>query len=201
MAYGDFTLEDIELKFGVKNRTGRLFPSATPLEPSDKLKEALLLAAELPVRSEKARSETIVFPLLVELRSRNDKFFTIYSGDILTADEASGLRGECDFILAKDIGSFSISYPIIQIVEAKKNDLDIGVPQCAAQLIGARVFNQKKGVPLDKLYGCVTTGNEWMFMQLEQDLLIDTKIYYLNEINALMGVFQSIIDYYKQIIP
>jgi hypothetical protein len=201
MAYGDFTLEDIEQKFGVKNRTGRLFSPTTPLEPSDKLKEALQLAAELPVRSEKARSETIVFPLLVELRSRNDKFFTIYSGDILTADEAAGLRGECDFILAKDIGSFSISYPIIQIVEAKKNDLEVGVPQCAAQLIGARVFNRKKGVPLDKLYGCVTTGNEWMFMQLEQDLLIDPRIYYLNEINELIGVFQSIINYYKQIIP
>jgi hypothetical protein len=201
MAYGDFTLEDIELQFGIRNRTRQLFPSITPVEPGEKLKEALQLAAELPVRSEKARSETIVFPLLVELRSRNDKFFTIYSGDILNADEEKGLRGECDFILAKDIGSFSISYPIIQIVEAKKNDLEIGVPQCAAQLIGARVFNRKKGVPLDKLYGCVTTGNEWMFMQLEQDLLIDTRIYYLNEVNELLGVFQFILDYYKQIIP
>jgi hypothetical protein len=47
----------------------------------------------------------------------------------------------------------------------------------------------------------VTTGNEWMFMQLEQDLLIDTRIYYLNEINELLGVFQFILDYYKQIIP
>lgn len=67
--------------------------------------------------------------------------------------------------------------------------------------MGARVFNRRKGVPLDKLYGCVTTGNEWMFMQLEQDLLIDPRIYYLNEINELIGVFQSIIDYYRQIIP
>lgn len=201
MAYGDFTLEEIELRFGVRNRTGRLFPLVTPVEPSEKLKEALQLATELPVRSEKARSEAIVFPLLVELRSHNNKFFTIYSGDVLNADEEKGLRGECDFILAKDIGSFSINYPIIQIVEAKKNDLEIGVPQCAAQLIGAKVFNQKKGVALDKLYGCVTTGNEWMFMQLEQDLLIDPRVYYLNEINQLLGVFQCIIDHYKQTIP
>ncbi|CAA9243584.1 MAG: hypothetical protein AVDCRST_MAG56-1552 [uncultured Cytophagales bacterium] len=201
MAYGDFTLEEIELRFGVRNRTGRLFPLVTPVEPGEKLKEALQLATELPVRSEKARSETIVFPLLVELRSRNNKFFTIYSGDVLNADEEKGLRGECDFILAKDIGSFSISYPIIQIVEAKKNDLEIGVPQCAAQLIGAQIFNRKKGVTLDKLYGCVTTGNEWMFMQLEQDLLIDPRVYYLNEINELLGVFQCIIDHYRQTIP
>lgn len=201
MDYGDFTLEEIELRFGVRNRTGQLFPLVTPVEPGEKLKEALQLATELPVRSEKARSETIVFPLLVELRSRNNKFFTIYSGDVLNADEEKGLRGECDFILAKDVGSFSINYPITQIVEAKKNDLEIGVPQCAAQLIGAQVFNRKKGVALDKLYGCVTTGNEWMFMQLEQDLLIDPRVYYLNEINQLLGVFQCIIDHYKQTIP
>ena len=200
MAYGDFTLEEIEQKFGIKNRTRRLFEPMLPIEPSEKLKEALQTAAELPVRSEKAKSETIVFPLLIELRNRNNKFFTIYSGENLNADEEKGLRGECDFILSRDIGSFSISYPIIQVVEAKKNDLDIGVPQCAAQLIGARIFNQKKGVALEKLFGCVTTGNEWLFMKLEQDLLIDTRVYYLNEIDELVAVFQSIIDYYKETI-
>jgi hypothetical protein len=198
MAYGDFSFEDIEQKFGIKNKVRRLFDDFQPIMPSERLIEALEMANELPVRSEKAKSETIVFPILIELRKLNNKFFTIYSGDNLNADEAQGLRGECDFILSKDIGSFSINFPILQIVEAKKNDLELGIPQCAAQLIGAKIFNERKGVFLDSIYGCVTTGNEWVFLKLETDILIDNRIYYLNEIGEILAVFQQIIDYYKE---
>ena len=197
MAFSDFSLEDLEFKFGIKNYTAKLFDNIESLEPSQNLEDALQLAAELPLRSEKAKSEAIVFPILVEVRNRNDKFFTIYSGDILNADESRGLKGECDFILAKDVHSFSINYPIIQIVEAKKNDIDLGVPQCAAQLLGAKIFNEKKGVQLEKIYGCVTTGDEWLFMKLENDLTVDEQKYYLVEINKLLGIFQQIIDFYK----
>jgi hypothetical protein len=198
MAYGDFSFEDIEQKFGIKNKVKRLFDDFEPIMPSERLIEALEMAKELPVRSEKAKSETIVFPVLIELRKLNNKFFTIYSGDNLNVDEAQGLRGECDFILSKDIGSFSINFPILQIVEAKKNDLDLGIPQCAAQLIGAKIFNERKGIFLDSIYGCVTTGNDWVFLKLENDILIDNRIYYLNEIGEILAVFQQIIDYYKQ---
>lgn len=198
MAYSDFTLEKLEQQFGIKNQMIPLFNNIHPLEPSDKLKEALQLARELPIRSEKAKSESIVFPILVELRQKNNKFFTIYSGDNLNADEEKGLKGECDFILTKDTHSFNISCPIIQIVEAKKNDLEIGVPQCAAQLLGAKIFNEKRGVILDTVYGCVTTGDEWLFMKLEQDLIIDTRKYYLNEIGELLATFQAIIHYYQE---
>ena len=145
MAYIDFSFDEIESKFGIKNKVKRLFDNLPPLKPSSSLKYALDMAAELPIRSEKAKSESIVFPILVELRHRNQNFFTIYSGDNLNVDNAQGLNGECDFILAKDVGSFSINYPIFQIVEAKKNDIDLGVPQCAAQLVGAKFFNEKKG--------------------------------------------------------
>ena len=82
-------------------------------------------------------------------------------------------------------------------MEAKKNDVELGVPQCAAQLIGAKIYNEKKGIHLAKIYGCVTTGQEWLFMVLEDDLVkINTKLYYLNEIENVLGVFQCIIDYY-----
>jgi hypothetical protein len=137
--YGDFTLSDLESKFGIRNQRRRLFNAIVPVEPSEKLKAELLEIEEMPIRSEKAKSEWIVVPILKELRQRNDKFFTIYSGENLNSDEARGLKGECDFILARDTGSFDISFPILQIVEAKKNDLEVGVPQCAAQPLGARV--------------------------------------------------------------
>jgi hypothetical protein len=200
MAYSKFTLDSIEKKFGLQNQVVSLFKNTKKVEPSDWLKNSLQIANELPVKSEKARSETIVFPILVELRNRNEKYFTIHSGDTLTADKKLELDGECDFILSKDTGTFNISFPIFQMLEAKKNDTELGVPQCAAQMIGAKVFNEKKGVKLEKVYGCVTTGKEWLFMKLEDKIYIDKKTYTLDNVDELLGVFQSIIDYYKSSI-
>ena len=201
MAYTDFTLKDLHTKFGVQNRVEPLFQPLLPIAPSEWLQTMLAKSSQLPVRTEKAKSEMIVFPLLLELRDRNANFFTIYSGDTLNADESKGLKGECDFILAKDTGTFDINLPIIQLVEAKKNDLEIGVPQCAAQMVGAKVFNKNSGYDLEFIYGCVTTGDEWLFMRLNNDIVIDRRKYYLNELGELIAVFQHIIDYYKQALP
>lgn len=113
MAYDDFTFDTIDERFGIKNRAGQLFGPITPLLPGEWLQNALITARELPLRTEKAKSELIVLPVLLELRARNDKFFTIYSGENLNASSELGLNGECDFILTKDVGSVSINYPIV----------------------------------------------------------------------------------------
>ena len=169
-----------------------------PLPISADLQKALARARELPIRTEKARSEWIVAPILLELRDLTNSFFTIYSGDNLNADEGAGLWGECDFILTKNTGTFDINYPILSVVEAKKNNIEIGIPQCAAQLVGAKIFNQKKGVIISTLYGCVTTGDDWVFMRLaDNELVIDTRKYYLVEIGELLALFVDIIDQYK----
>lgn len=201
MPYSKFTLDLIAQRFGIQNQVVRLFENTPKVAPSDWLINSLQIAQELPVRSEKAKSEAVVFPILVELRNRNDKYFTIHSGDILNVDEKQELEGECDFILSKDIGTFNINFPIFQLLEAKKNDTEIGVPQCAAQMIGARLFNEKKGIKQEKVYGCVTTGKEWLFLKLEDKIYIDKKTYNLENIADLLGVFQTIIDYFKHVSP
>ena len=197
MAYTDFTLQEIKEKFKVINQRVRLFPSVKSVKPSERLKNDLIDAQTLPSRTEKAKSELIVSPVLKEVWRKNASYFTIYSGEILNADAANGLNGECDFILAKDIGAYSINYPIIQIVEAKRNDLDLGVPQCAAQMIGAKLFNKRQGTEIETIYGCVTTGDEWLFMKLNSELEIDNHVYYINKLSEILGVFQHIIEYYK----
>jgi|AntRauTorckE5430_2_1112549.scaffolds.fasta_scaffold31747_2 hypothetical protein len=195
-SYSHFSLEDISNQFGILNKRQRLFDNIIEIPPSDWLNNSLSIAEELPIKSEKARSEMIVVPILVELRKLNNKYFTIYSGETLTADAEKGLKGECDFILAKDTGSFNINTPIIQVVEAKKNDVEIGIPQCAAQLIGANIYNQQRNTNLEQIYGCVTTGDIWQFLKLENnEILIDTRRYYLGNVAELLGVFQQIITY------
>lgn len=200
MAYKDFTLSDLREKFQIENKVVDLFDH-TKLRlilPSELLSQQLQEAQELPIKSEKARSELIITPILLELRRINNKFFTIYSGDSLIVDRNKGLTGECDFILAKDTGSFSINIPILTIVEAKRQDMEMGINQCAAQLYGAYLFNKKSGFELEKIYGCVTTADDWKFMKLQDKLIeIDNLTYYKSELDRILGIFQEIIDYYK----
>jgi len=201
MAYTNFTLQDIRTKFNIKEVSVELFDNVEAIPISDWLKETLAMAQKIPMRSEKAKSELIVTPILLELRRRNDNFFTFFSGETLNVNSELGLSGECDFILTKDNARYGIDAPIISLVEAKKNDLELGVVQCAAQMIGAAQFNKNNNNPIDVIYGCVTTADVWNFMKLEGDeLLIDENLYYFKEIEMVIGVFQKIIDYYKHIL-
>jgi hypothetical protein len=197
MAYSDYTLSKIEEKFGICSYRKKLFDrEIQPIsEISDWLKYSLSLVEELPIKSEKAKSELIVMPILIELRNKNAKYFTIYSGEMLNIDEE--LKGECDFILSKDTGSFEINAPIMQLVEAKRNDVESGIAQCAAQMIGAQKYNEKRKYSSNEIYGCITTGDDWLFMRLNNKLEIDTKKYYLGNLPELLGIFQSILDTFK----
>jgi hypothetical protein len=199
MAYIDYTLSEIEQKYDIAIQRKKLFQQIILLNDiSDWLRYTLDTAEELPTKSEKAKSELIVMPILIEMRRKNAKYFTIYSGDMLNIDDK--LRGECDFILSKDTSSFDINAPILQMVEAKKHDVELGIAQCAAQMVGAQKYNQKKAItPSALVYGCVTTGDDWLFMKLEANTIqIDTKKYYLGNLPELLGVFQIIIDYFKK---
>ena len=203
MAYTDFTLSDLRNKFKLENKVVDMFggKQIKSIAPSEILRQQLAEAEELPIKSEKARSELIITPILLELRRRNNKFFTIYSGDSLIVDKEKGLTGECDFILAKETGSFSINVPIITIVEAKRQDIELGVNQCSAQLYGAMIFNEQSGNKVGKLFGCVTTADDWKFMTIENKLIsIDKTTYYKSEIEKIIGRFQFIIDYYKKVL-
>ena len=201
MSFKKISLTDLRKNFGVPNKVVSLFEGVEiqPIEPSIQLQSQLANAAGLPLKSEKARSEFFVAPVLLELRNITDQFFTIYSGEMLEADAEKGLTGECDFILAKSDQSYDIHLPIISVVEAKRENLDMGVQQCAAQLYGAYVFNKKSGIELDTIYGCVTTADNWQFMALKNGVIeIDKRIYFKVELNLILGIFNHIIEYYQK---
>ena len=203
MAYRDFTLEDLQMKFGVINSNASLFKGVELKEVpiSDWLKKVLSIGRRLPLRTEKAKSELIVTPILIHLKDLNDDFLVVYSGEVLKADKELGLNGECDFLLTRNTNSVSINLPMITVVEAKKGELDTGIEQCAAQMYGAMLFNKKTNNPLEVIYGCVTNGREWQFVKLEsKQLYIDKEIHNLKELPTILGIFQYIIDYYKGIL-
>jgi hypothetical protein len=195
MAYSDFTSVELTKKFGIRYRAAHLFPNYEPIEPSNWLKETLQKGRSLGFGSEKSRSEPLVTPILLELSDRNNHHFSIYSGMNLDIDEKLGLKGECDFIFSFSRVQDFITAPIFCITEAKKQDLEHGTIQCAAQLIGAKRFNEMDIYPIDVLYGCSTTGIEWRFLKyIDNQIIIDEKRYFINELPQLLGVLQWIIN-------
>lgn len=197
MAYSDFTLDRLIREFGVTVRGERsLFPDAPPVEPSPWLLESLHRANNIGFGSEKSRSERLVSPVLVELSNLNQDAFAIISGANLDIDASRGLNGECDFILSFTRLQDLVQAPVFCITEAKKQDVEMGTAQCAAQLLGAAQLNQQAQKPIPTLYGCSTTGVEWRFLRLENNIFVlDETRYLVNEPAKLLGVLQQVVDW------
>ncbi len=197
MAYSNFDFETIKNNFALIEQRDDLFGQVEPLAMSDWLKETLALTLPLAVRSssEKARSEFIIAPILLEMQRRWPGRLAIYSGEALNVDKKKGLVGECDFLLAKGTIAQVVTAPLVSVVEAKRQDLDWGLGQCVAQMIGAQLFNQKRGNAIEVIFGCVTTGETWQFMALQNTLLrIHSSRYYIDNVPLLLGVWQGVLD-------
>ena len=204
MAYSNFTLKTVVREFGLTEQVVDLFPAdIVPILPGAWLLETLAKSRKLPLISEKVRSEMLVMPMLLELKEHNHDRFSVFSGAFLDVDSTRGLNGECDFMLTLTPDTVSLTGPLFTIVEAKKNEIDTALGQCAAQLIGAERYNQADGISLPALYGCVTTGTDWKFMRLtNKTLQIDSGLYFINEPARLLGIFQHIIDeFFPVLVP
>ena len=195
MAYTDFTPADLAQQFELDFQAATLFPACPPLAASAWLTETLARAQRLGYVSEQSRSERLVSPVLTELHEFNQQRFTLHSGVNLDVDAAAGLRGECDFVLtASPIRDFIVA-PVFCITEAKKQDLEAGTVQCAAQLVGAQRLNELSHRSLPVLYGCSTTGVDWRFLRLTgRELALDNVVYSIRELPALLGTLQYIIS-------
>lgn len=203
MAYKNFSLEKLQDEFGIVTLRQNLteLHGVEIVEPSAWLLETLNIMRSLPNRSEKAKSESFIAPILAEIKRHNDDFLTIHSGDFLNVDPEHGLNGECDFILGKETHSLTIDAPLFIVVEAKRQDFDSGIAQCAAQLLGARIFNEKKGIIFPAIYGVITSADVWKFIKLEKlTLYVEDEVYRIQDLSLLLGILQSIVNFYKRIL-
>lgn len=195
MAYSQFTYEKIRKELGIQDVPQRLFEELMPIEPSDWLKSTLKKGEMLAYFSEKSRSEAVIFPILLEIWERNAAKFAIYSGPDLEVDIPRGLSGECDFILGKGYQKIDLDSPLFCMIEAKDQDMKKAIPQCIAQMEAARLFNERQGNNIPIVWGCVTTGEIWLFMKLAQSIAyIDTHRYQSERLPEVLGILQAILD-------
>ena len=198
MAYSAFTIEQIKEDFDLEIREDFGFYERTKSVKvrkslQDTVKENLPLA--LAIGTEKAKSEMLVAPMLVELRKLRNHEISLFSGVDFNVDSSRGLNGVCDFLLSASPFQYSIDAPVVALVEAKDDDLKDRLPQCLAEMIAAQLFNERKHNAISILYGVVTTGSKWNFIRMEEKTAwVDSKEYAIENPHKIMGILLSMVS-------
>lgn len=192
MAYSEFTLPVLTRQFSLTiDETADLFadtPEAT-LQPEFQARLDIMLPLALATSTEKARSEFIIAPVLLELWLLHDRKIGLLSGVEFNIDEAQGLNGVCDYIITRSPEQLFVKAPVLMLVEAKNEDMKRGFAQCGAEMLAAQRFNEREGTAIDRLYGVVTIGELWRFMLLEGTMLrIDSRSYHIDRLPKIMGI-------------
>ncbi len=192
MSYSQFTtITKVKEAFNLTTIEGiRFLPEIAPIQPSNTLAATLEETLPLAVAtgSEKARSELIISPVIVEVRRILNRQISLFSGEDFNVDESLGLNGRCDFLISRSTEQLAIEAPVIVIVEAKQTDLKTGIGQCVAEMVAVQKFNEAKQKPLPDLYGSVSNGLQWQFLKLSgTKVTIDLNIYPLPPVEQILG--------------
>ena len=197
MAYSDFKLSEIIQKFELTlNEVSGLFGDVREEESSDLLTTILKENVDLAVsiNTEKARSEMIISPILLEVRRKLNNEISLFSGVDFNVDNQQGLNGFCDFLISLSKEQLFIRAPIITLVESKNENLKLGLAECIAEMLAAQLFNEQKQNAIKIIYGAVTIGTIWQFLKLEDKTIsIDLTEYYIKDVKKILGILISAI--------
>ena len=199
MSYKSFTFQQLKERFGLEASLSPILSAKVmPLEPSAWLWRTLEISSNTAVTTAKERSERIISPILLESRERNNRQFSIFSGWSFDVDISRGLNGKCDFLLSSVPLDFEIKVPVFALRETKGPEIESCLPQCAAQMVAAQLFNEREHNSIPAVFGCVTTGVVWRFLKLEENnLIVDVDVYCLDNVPMILGVLQTIVNLYQ----
>lgn len=196
MAYSDFTLAELKQRFRLTViESNDLFADTKEADLPPVLADTLAryLPLAVNVNTEKARSELLIAPILIEFKLLYRDRVSLFSGIDFTVDEAAGLNGRCDYILARSPEQLALTAPVCALVEAKNENIVAGIPQCLAEMVAAQKFNNQQNLPEDAVYGAVTTGILWRFLRLEgTKTSVDVVEYPIQSSRKIFGILTAI---------
>jgi hypothetical protein len=197
MAYNTFTLELVKSQFSLTIINERFCDSLPIAEPQPEFTIVFndLLELAEGARTEKAKSELLVTPILAQATKLSGGTVKLFSGEEFNVDQEKGLNGFCDFLFSRSANPYTIDAPVFMLVEAKRGEIEFGLGQCVAEMIAAQIYNQTQGQIIPIIYGCVTSGRLWQFLKLEGDkVTIDPDNYPLMPIHKVLGILKSILS-------
>ena len=198
MAYSDFNLERAvdELGLTLGPRSDLLARvEAAAISPLMRIVLEQWAPLAFEVNTEKARSEMVICPILLEAVSLAGNGLGVYSGVSLDVDRDLGLFGRCDFLIGRRAGPFLMGSPLLAVVEAKNDGIAGNLGQCVAETVAARLLNDRKGHPEPTIHGAVTTGREWMFLRLDgSTVTFDSRDRDLDDVGTILAYLAGIMS-------
>jgi hypothetical protein len=193
MAYNNFTLNSVKDLFELKIKDAPFCESLPLAEPTPEL--LTVLNRWFPIaqaaRTEKALSEILVSPILLEARTIVEERVQLFSGEEFDVDRERGLNGFCDFLFSRSDERLTIDAPVLMVVEAKRGEIELGQGQCVAEMVAAQIYNQAKSKNIPVVYGCVTSGRSWQFLKLEgSNVTVDLNNYPFMPIQKILGILK-----------
>jgi hypothetical protein len=196
MAYSDFTLAELKRIFELTvDESTNLFADTPEADLPNVLVHTLARYLPLAVNlnTEKARSELVIAPVLIEFKLLHHDRISVFSGIEFTVDEAAGLKGRCDYILSRGPEQLALTAPVCVLVEAKNENIVGGIPQCLAEMVAAQRFNRQQKLPEAAVHGVVTTGILWRFLKLDgTKASVDVVAYPIQSARKIFGILTAI---------
>ena len=197
MAFRDFSFPQVQEQLGVRVEDVDLFADTPPLAVREQFAAFLRDGTSLALANstEKAKSEFIIAPVLLELRRSLGSKFALFSGVEWNVDVPLGLNGYCDFLLGRGPSQHILQAPYVAIVEAKNDLIRTGLGQCIAAMVAARISNERAGLPNAATHGVVSTGAAWKFLRLRGDVVaMDVPEYFIDNLPKIMGILRAIVE-------
>ncbi|MBW4439714.1 MAG: hypothetical protein KME10_00485 [Plectolyngbya sp. WJT66-NPBG17] len=198
MAYSDFTLAKAKATLALQlDETRNLFSGIDRVKPSERLDRDLQenIPLATAIATEKARSEFLIAPILMEVRRQTNHQISLFSGTDFNVEPSQGLAGFCDFILSRSPEQFFISAPVVIVIEAKNENIVAGLGQCLATMVAAHLFNQRSDNAIPVVLEAVTSGTAWRFLTLEQTRAsIDSIEYHISQVDKILGILLQPFD-------
>ncbi|NES17603.1 MAG: hypothetical protein F6K41_01280 [Symploca sp. SIO3E6] len=192
MSYREFTWSKAKQDFNLQTIEGeRFLPEVPVVQPSSLLQEMLKrgIPWAIAVGNEKARSEAIINPILLEVKQVLGGQISVFSGEEFNVEPEAGLNGTCDFLLSQSPEQIAVEAPVLVVVEAKKEDLKRGMGQCLAEMVAVQRFNRANQQVIPCIYGSVTTGTAWRFLKLEDNTVtVDLMDYPVPPVEPILSI-------------
>lgn len=194
MAFSDYkTIAQVQQQFLVKYQEENfILPQRVAVSPQFQA-ELEFNRINLDIfSSEAARTEAIIFPILREVYKKYHQQVALWIQKAISYDE--NLTGTPDYMVStrSALGKTVLGFPLMIVVEAKKNDFEQGWAQCLAELIAAQKLN---AAPHRVVHGVVTDGKSWEFGRLRGDEFSrNVEVYTLNHLAELLGCLEFLFD-------
>lgn len=155
------------------------------VEPTPLFHEILKRLAVFDLKTSERGKEVMIDAVLQESLNRRSRL-KVWKETMLRTSEISG---RAEYVLAEKIDI--LRYPLVCVVEAKKDDFEKGLAQCLLEMKACQLLNMPHR-PID-VYGIVTNAYNWQFYKLTLENQVNESVNAgFQPMSVLFGMLDSV---------